>query len=77
MAELQAELDDVLAWAAEDREVWEEERAEDERLRRRPQAAARAAEARAVASERAEAAAAERAAEAERRADSRTNWRLA
>ena len=70
-------MDDVLAWAAENREVWEEERAEDERLRQRLQAAARAAEARAVASERAEAAAAERAAEAERRADSRTIWRLA
>ncbi len=59
----------MVNWAVEDREAWEEERAEDGRLRRRPRAAVRAAEERVVASERAEAAAVERAAETERRAE--------
>ncbi len=58
--------------AAEDADVWKEERAEEQRLRRTNQmlrAAVREAGARAVACERAEAAAVERAAETERRAE--------
>ncbi len=69
VAELQAGLFDVVNWAAEGRDAWEEERAEDGRLRRRLRAAVRAAEARSAASEKAEEAAVERAAETERRAE--------